>query len=151
MNVLIPHPTEYFKLIHFQKKVIKEFSNNKEIIYQKLPLWIPLPDSYQKQDLKSLSKSISDVKIDLISSFTLTLTVNDTDKQDFSLWNYLPLTDNKNIDTENLAIWEDFKKQNALDLFPMHLHIFRLGKDIQLNQNTRGLEESFWVKLKKNK
>lgn len=155
MVVLIPHQTEELKLINFQKELISELNTKNTIFYRLMPLWIELPfiNATTKEELKTFSKKIKDVRFKTLqqdkNTFTLCGTLL-TDKKEYKLT--LPIlnkiTHSGVIEPVKIHPVEIPPEQITKKNTPVeNLKIFQLGIANQISENTNELSETIWVKL----
>lgn len=139
MIVIIPHPTEELKLIHFQKELINLYNSDDVILYSSQVLWIEMENfsAETKENLKSISKDIKKVTLSSLLEDDDSLFIKvEIEYQDKKLISRMPLLKlyrgklppiNKKCPVENLKI-------------------FRLGIPSVYEKNVKSLSDFVWHK-----
>lgn len=166
MTVIIPHPDVELKIVKIQQELLKHLFNSAPdfIFFKNFPLWIQLNNlSDEKQNLKNTAKTIKKVSFGRFqyenNKIFMEVTII-TEKENI-----------KNRFTEKLVLLQGSKKNLPDNDFQQHseitkkittimeeinnilheeqdLKIFRLGTVHEISENSKGISDSIWCKLK---
>ena len=162
MIIIILHQSEILKFVNLQKKLISNIKIPDFILYQSLPLWIPLNlNDEEITNLKIIAKSISFLKIDEVFfslenksiNANVTISINNTViNSQLKLIDFLPLKKHEiSLKEQEKCINGWLKKICTEELFlPCIPKVFRIAKTIIQSENCQAVENSQWVKLKNN-
>jgi hypothetical protein len=144
--VILFHPNQLKDLTDIQKKLIESLNQPKCYFCKTFPLWIDIPFLNNNCILKNESNLFKSILIDK-PQFTKDGKIFCDVKIDFKNKMY-----SSNLILCSLLSKENMNKTFTLlsfdKIFPINLKIFKLGKDIEIDEHSKAIEDFVWKKLK---